>query len=151
MQDRQAHLRRVLTPPGTGFREEGTTFLNADQILLLTDREVWITYRLSDPRPFLIKELERQPDNTLQLIDVPLQSAQPLRYSFLKFPEAICPEAFQETGRPPPVSTAKVWTAVERRTITGNADPLYYAWLLLRAELGIQGSDVRGLREGSGW
>ena len=29
VQDRQAHLRRVLTPPGTGFREEGTTFLNA--------------------------------------------------------------------------------------------------------------------------
>ena len=98
VQDRQAHLRRVLTPPGTGFREEGTTFLNADQILLLTDSEVWITYRLSDPRPFLTKELERQPDNTLQLIDVPLQSAQPLRYSFLKFPEAICPEAFQETA-----------------------------------------------------
>ena len=98
VQDRQAHLRRVLTPPGTGFREEGTTFLNADQILLLTDSEVWITYRLSDPRPFLIKELERQPDNTLRLIDAPLQSAQPLRYSFLKFPEAICPEAFQETA-----------------------------------------------------
>ena len=79
--DKQQYLKDLLRPPGTGFRSEGTQWLSAaqDYVVLLVESEVQILCAMNGARPFRIREMVAQVDNSFKLQDMPNADERPAR------------------------------------------------------------------------
>ena len=96
--NKQQYLRDLLTPPGHGAGFPADTAWRSDArdyIVLAVDSEVQILYAVNETRPFRIRELVAQPDQSLKLQDLPNNDSEPLRFAFLRFSDQICKEAFE--------------------------------------------------------
>lgn len=99
-QDLQTHLEAIIKPPGTGFRNEGTHWLSdaQDYVYLAEDSDIRWFWSTQDPRRFRVQELVMQPDKTLRLEDLVVNSRCPLKIAFIRFPGSVCKEAYEESA-----------------------------------------------------
>ena len=63
--------------------------------MLLVESEVQLLYAMNEARPFHIREVIAQPDNSLKPQDMPNADERPVRYAFLRFSDQICKEAYE--------------------------------------------------------